>query len=72
MRLFRRRQLDYRRISAAGILCLFAGLMLALFEVRYRPEPLAIFHGLPLLLIGMAVILLLRSVGRADSSAARP
>jgi hypothetical protein len=71
MRLFRRRQLDYRRIPAAGILCLFAGLMLALFEVRYRPEPLAIFHGLPLLLVGVAVILFSRSLRRTGGSGSR-
>ena len=74
MRLFRRHQLDLwsRRTLAAGILCLFSGLVLALIEVRFHHEPMAIFHGLPILLIGLAVILLLRSARRAGGSAARP
>ncbi len=73
MRLFRRRQLDprSRRKLAAGVLCLSSGLMLALFEAPFH-EYLDLFHGLPFLLVGLAVILLLRSARGTGASAARP
>ena len=74
MRLFRRRQLNprSRRFLAAGILCLSSGFTLALSEARFHNDPPAIFHGMPFLVVGMAVILLLRSARRTGNSASRP
>ncbi len=74
MRLFRRRQLDSRsrRILAAGMLCLLSGFVLAFFEGRLDHEQTAIFHGLPFLVIGLGVILLLRSTRGTGAAASRP
>lgn len=69
-----RRQLDpgSRRMMAAGILCIFSGLLLALLEARLHAAPVAIFHGLPFLLIGLAAVLLLRSARGTGAAATRP
>jgi len=71
MRLLRH-QLDpkSRRILAAGNRCLAFGLMLTISAEVLRHCP-AVFHGLPTLLIGLAIILLFWSARRSRDYASR-
>jgi len=71
----RRRQLDpqSRRIYAAGNVCLSSGLILTLFlEEGFGHRHPAVFDGLRFLLIGCAIVLLLRATRRSSGCAPRP